>query len=62
MKKLLLAGLVCLATVGAVITSPTAEADRPFPKQCIAVLCLPCPDGTVPDPRPNDCCRCVPQQ
>lgn len=60
MKKLLFAGLACLATAGAVITTSTTEAQS-FPKQCIAVTCLACPEGTVADPRPNDCCRCVPR-
>lgn len=59
MKKLLFAGLACLATVGAVMTTPKAEA---FPRECIAVTCLPCPEGTVAAPKPNDCCRCVGQQ
>lgn len=58
MKRLILAGLVCGAAIVSTHTS-TANAEQPFPKQCIAVTCLPCPEGTVADPRPNDCCRCV---
>ena len=55
MKRLIFAGLVCATA----LVTTSANAQQPFPKQCIAVTCLPCPEGTVADPRPNDCCRCV---
>lgn len=57
MRRLLLAGLVCLGAFGSIQIS--ALEAQPFPKQCIAVTCLPCPEGTVAAPKPNDCCRCV---
>ena len=58
MKRLIFAGLICAAAL--VTTHASAvNAQQPFPKQCIAVTCLPCPEGTVAAPKPNDCCRCV---
>jgi hypothetical protein len=56
MKKLILAGLVALGTVGVVATTTATEV----PKACQTVRCTACPEGTHWDPRPNDCCRCVP--
>ncbi len=56
MKRLIFAGLVCAAAFGAVDAS--ASKPKPFPPECIAVLCAPCPEGTEPAPRPKDCCRC----
>lgn len=56
MKKLILAGLVALGTVGVVATTTATEV----PKACQTVRCTACPEGTHWDPKPNDCCRCVP--
>ena len=56
MKKLIFAGLVCLAAVGAQMTTPKAEA---IPVDCNAVKCPACPEGTVHSPVGNNCCRCI---
>lgn len=58
MKKLILAGLVVAGALGAVSTIATAQN---VPQACWGVRCAACPDGTVWSPKPNDCCRCVPQ-
>lgn len=58
MKRLILAGLVCAAAFGATLSTPKVQADPP---NCAAVLCLPCPEGTVAAPTPGNCCRCVRQ-
>lgn len=57
MKRLILAGLVTLGAWGAV-SLPPVQADPPTP--CAAVLCLPCPEGFRLLLKPNNCCRCVP--
>lgn len=58
MKRLILAAAVLASTFGiANFTAPEANADL---KNCAAVTCGICPEGTVAAPRPNDCCRCVP--
>lgn len=57
MKKLILAGLVCLSAFGAVeLTTPRAEA---IPVDCNAVKCAACPEGQVLSPVGNNCCRCI---
>lgn len=56
MRKLIFAGLACLATFGAVASAPQAVAD---PVDCSLVLCPTCPTGTVLSPTPGNCCRCV---
>jgi hypothetical protein len=59
MKRLVLAGLVLLGALGAIqISAPTASAD-PDLSHCAAVLCAPCPSGTVYSPTPGNCCRCI---
>jgi hypothetical protein len=56
MKRLILAGLVTLSSLGAVqITAPEATAQ---PADCSAVLCPTCPPGTVLEPAGANCCRC----
>lgn len=57
MKRLIFAGLVCAAAL--ISTHASAPSAYAFPPQCAAVTCLPCPEGTVAAPRPNDCCRCI---
>jgi hypothetical protein len=57
MKKLIFAGLVCLASFAAVeVTTPKAEATN---VDCNAVKCPACPEGTVHAPVGNNCCRCI---
>lgn len=57
MKKLILAGLIACGTWGVVVAVPaTVEAT-----DCSTVRCAECPAGTVWSPKPNDCCRCVPE-
>jgi hypothetical protein len=56
-KNLLLALLLLLGVAAALEVAP-AQATPP---DCAAVLCLPCPEGTVAAPTPGNCCRCVPK-
>lgn len=49
-------GLAAVFVLGAVQFATPALA---IPPQCAAVLCLPCPEGTIPAPTGNNCCRCV---
>lgn len=57
MKRLILAGLVALGAWGILATTPTpAAANDP----CAGVRCMECPVGYHWAPKPNDCCRCVP--
>lgn len=57
MKKLIFAGLVCLAAFGAIeVTAPKAEA---IPVECLTVKCGVCPEGEVLSPVGNNCCRCI---
>ena len=57
MKRIILAGLVALGTWGTANVVTATEV----PQACWSVRCAACPDGTVWSPKPNDCCRCVPQ-
>lgn len=59
MKKLMLAGLVALGTLGVLSVAPapaTANID------CSLVRCMACPEGKVLSPTGNNCCRCVPEK
>ena len=58
MVKRMAAGLGLLAAlaVGAVQLATPAYA---IPPECAAVLCLPCPEGTIAAPVKGNCCRCV---
>ncbi|HKV07735.1 MAG TPA: hypothetical protein VJ725_06340 [Thermoanaerobaculia bacterium] len=57
MKRLILAGLVALGAWGILAVAPApATADDP----CANVRCMECPTGYHWAPKPNDCCRCLP--
>lgn len=61
MKRLILAGLVALGMFTTIqLSAPQANAQA-GPPNCAAVLCLPCPEGTIAAPTPGNCCRCVGQ-
>ena len=57
-KTLFACAMVATLAIGAVQLATQAVADPPLDK-CAAVLCLPCPEGTVAAPTPGNCCRCV---
>ena len=57
-KILVGVGLAIILILGFVQVSTEVQADPPL-DQCAAVLCLACPQGTVPAPVPGNCCRCV---
>jgi hypothetical protein len=62
MKRLILAGITVLGAFGAIqLSAPQAQAQGGDLSNCAAVLCLPCPEGTVAAPTPGNCCRCVRQ-
>jgi hypothetical protein len=52
--------LALLVTVGAwaLTAVPPVKADPPI--SCALVRCLPCPEGFRLLFKPNNCCRCVP--
>jgi hypothetical protein len=58
MKRCCLACLVLLGALGLVSLPPAASADPPI--DCALVRCLPCPEGFRLLFKPNNCCRCVP--
>ena len=57
-RTLFAAGISLIALVGSVQLASDALADPPL-DHCAAVLCLPCPEGTVASPVPGNCCRCI---
>lgn len=57
MKRMILAGVVTLGVWGLVSLTPV-QADPPT--SCAVVLCQPCPEGFRQLQKPNNCCRCVP--
>jgi hypothetical protein len=50
-------GLAVVLAVGWIQLSAQVQADPPL-DNCAAVLCFPCPAGTVAAPTPGNCCRC----
>ena len=49
-------GLLAIFVLGTVQLATPALA---IPPDCAAVLCLPCPEGTIAAPTKGNCCRCV---
>ena len=59
LRRVLFAVGVCgIALTGAAQLASDVRADPPL-DHCAAVLCLPCPEGTVASPVPGNCCRCI---
>jgi hypothetical protein len=59
MRRLVLAGLLTLGTLG-LVSLPPVEADPPT--DCSAVTCLVCPEGERPLGKAPNCCLCVPDR
>jgi hypothetical protein len=60
MKRVLVGlGLCAAIALGAAQLATPVKADPPI-DNCAAVLCLPCPPGSVAKPTPGNCCLCVP--